>query len=201
MAAETDAPPRSQNKRTSGGNVFTRKIGPLPMWAWLAIVSAVILGYAWYKNRQSGSSTASQSSTANASQVPQFVNQTYTTVQPPTDPITAGPIAYGPQGPQGPPGPAGPSDDDTTKKKPANRKHPTHDASQDTRQEARQDARQEARQDTRQAKLPTTRAPVHGGPVRIPSPIPSGGFSAKSATPAATKRKDARIAARRAARK
>ena len=162
MAAETDAPPRQRS--SGGGNVFTRKIGPLPMWAWVAIVSAVILGYAYWKNRQSGS-TASQSSTANASQVPQFVNQTYTTVQPPSAP--PGPGATGPQGPQGPPGPAGPSEDDTAKKKPANRKHPTHDAGQDARQEARQDARQEARQDARQAKK---KPGLHTGPVHRPTP-------------------------------
>ena len=71
---------------SGGGNVFTRHIGPLPMWAWTAIVGAVIVGYAWWKNRQAGASTSSTSSTANASQVPQFVNQTYTTVTPPSAP-------------------------------------------------------------------------------------------------------------------
>ena len=65
---------------------FTRKIGPLPMWAWTAIVGAVIVGWAWWKNRQSGSSSSTTSSTANASQVPEFVNQTYTSVQPPSAP-------------------------------------------------------------------------------------------------------------------
>lgn len=71
---------------SGGGNVFTRHIGPLPMWAWTAIVGAVIVGWAWYKNRQGASSGSSQSSSAGASQVPEFVNQTYTTVQPPSAP-------------------------------------------------------------------------------------------------------------------
>ena len=66
---------------------FTRKIGPLPMWAWLAIIGAVVVGWAWYKDRKtSASSTASD--TADASQVPQFVNQVSTTVQPPSAPTT-----------------------------------------------------------------------------------------------------------------
>ena len=98
MAAETDAPPRTSSRRE---NVFTRKIGPLPMWAWVAIVSAVILGYAYWKNRQSSSSQA-QPATTDASQVPQFVNQTYTTVQPPSEPsITPGSTDTDTSGPPG----------------------------------------------------------------------------------------------------
>ena len=61
---------------------FTRKIGPLPMYAWLLIVGGVIVGWAWWRNRQQPSSASGSS--AGASQVPQFVNQTYTTVQPPS---------------------------------------------------------------------------------------------------------------------
>ena len=99
MAAETDAPPRTSSKRE---NVFTRHIGPLPMWAWLAIVGAVIIGYAYWKNRQSSSSSQAQSATTDASQVPQFVNQTYTTVQPPSEPsITPGSTDTDTSGPPG----------------------------------------------------------------------------------------------------
>jgi hypothetical protein len=93
-----EAPPRS-----GGGNVLTRKLGPLPTWVWVAIVSAIILAYVVIKQRGSSSSTASGSgTTADASQVPQFVNQTYTTVSPPAAPD------QGAAGPPGPPGPAGP---------------------------------------------------------------------------------------------
>ena len=68
-------------------SVFTRHIGPLPMWGWTAIVGGVIVAWAWWSNRNSSSTAGSSTaSTANASQVPQFVNQTYTTVQPPTAP-------------------------------------------------------------------------------------------------------------------
>ena len=52
------------------------------MWAWLGISLAILLGWAYYKNKTSSQSTPTD--TANASQVPQFVNQTYTTVGPPT---------------------------------------------------------------------------------------------------------------------
>ena len=98
MAAETDAPARTSSRRE---NVFTRKIGPLPMWAWVAIVGAVIIGYAYWKNRQNNAASTS-STTADASQVPQFVNQTYTTVQPPSEPsITPGSTDTDTSGPPG----------------------------------------------------------------------------------------------------
>lgn len=82
-------------------NVFTRKIGPMPMWAWVAIIGAVIIGYAYYKNKNAASTAATTASTTDASQVPQFVNQTYTS---PVPPVAGPPGPAGPQGPQGPPG-------------------------------------------------------------------------------------------------
>jgi hypothetical protein len=79
-----------------GGNVFTRKIGPLPMWAWMAIALLVALGYYLIKKKSSGNSTAndqtgSGTDTAGAggvdsSLVPQFVNQTYVNNSPPAAP-------------------------------------------------------------------------------------------------------------------
>jgi hypothetical protein len=104
---------------------FTRKIGPLPMWAWLAIIGTVIVGWAWWRNRQTSSTSANSGTTADASQVPQFVNQTYTTVQPPV-PAAPPPIELTDQDT---------ADQDTGKdrdkdrnptKRPVNRKHPTH---------------------------------------------------------------------------
>lgn len=76
-----------------GGNVFTRKIGPLPMWGWMLIALLVAVFYYLYKKNQSGSSSTAQSpSTVNtpggvdASLVPQFVNQTYVQNTPPSAP-------------------------------------------------------------------------------------------------------------------
>lgn len=95
MAPEAPAPSGKKE------NVFTRKIGPLPMWAWVAIISAVIIGYAYYKNKNAASTAATTAGTTDASQVPQFVNQTYTS---PVPPVAGPPGPAGPQGPQGPPG-------------------------------------------------------------------------------------------------
>lgn len=79
-----EAPPAAPAR--GGGNVLTRKIGPLPTWAWVAIVSAILIGWAYFRSKQAGSSTTAADTTAtgtDASQVPQFVNQTYTSVTPP----------------------------------------------------------------------------------------------------------------------
>ena len=77
------APPSPSRGRAGGGNVFTRKIGPLSMWVWLLIGIALIGAYVLWKRNQA-SQTAQP--TANASQVPQFVNQVYTNGVPPTAP-------------------------------------------------------------------------------------------------------------------
>ena len=72
-------------ERRGRENIFTHKIGPLAMWVWLLIALALLLGWAYFKNRNASSaSSTSPTDTANASQVPQFVNQTYTTVNPPS---------------------------------------------------------------------------------------------------------------------
>lgn len=73
------------------GNVFTNKIGPLPVWGWMAIGLLLALFYYLYK-KNSATSGGRSASTVNtpggvdSSLVPQFVNQTYTTVTPPSAP-------------------------------------------------------------------------------------------------------------------
>jgi hypothetical protein len=60
--------------------VFTNKIGPLPMWAWVGIAAAILVIWRMFAAKQSASaaaSTAATDSTA-ANTVPQFVNQVYT---------------------------------------------------------------------------------------------------------------------------
>lgn len=95
-----EAPARGKKE-----NVFTRKIGPLPMWAWVAIIGGAIIAFSFYKSKTSGAASSQTGSTTDASQVPQFVNQTYTQPGPP------GPVgptgATGPPGASGSPGPAG----------------------------------------------------------------------------------------------
>lgn len=77
------------------GNVFTRKVGPLPMWAWMGIALALAIVYYLYKKHESGSSSSTssaQNSSMNtpggvdASLVPQFVNQVYNQETPPVAP-------------------------------------------------------------------------------------------------------------------
>lgn len=76
--------------RQSGGNVFTRKIGPLSMWVWMLIALAIAVTYYLYKKNSANSTTSNQNTAANtpggtdSSLVPQFVNQTYTDVSPPS---------------------------------------------------------------------------------------------------------------------
>jgi hypothetical protein len=93
MAPEAPpAPVRGQAAPGGGsGNPLKRKIGPLPTWAWVLIALAGLLGVAYWRNRgtsssSSGSASDSTGDTTDASQVPQFVNQTFTSVSPPTAP-------------------------------------------------------------------------------------------------------------------
>lgn len=79
----------------SSGNVFTRKIGPLPMWGWMAIALLVALFYYLYSKNKGGAgaspSTVNTPGGVDASLVPQFVNQTYTNVTPPAAPPMSSP--------------------------------------------------------------------------------------------------------------
>lgn len=94
--SEQPAASPSPNPAAGSGkreNVFTHKIGPLPMWGWLAIVGGALVAWRLYSNKnasaaQSGTSTSSTDTSANT--VPQFVNQTYVSTTAPASPGTAG---------------------------------------------------------------------------------------------------------------
>ena len=65
-----------------GGNVFTRKLGPLPMWMWMTIALLGALLYHMYSKNKTSSTAAASSAggttgTTDQSLVPQFVNQVY----------------------------------------------------------------------------------------------------------------------------
>ena len=100
MGSETA--PEPQPRSSGGGKIrqtLTAPIGPLPMWAWVAIAAVILVAWRLYANKGQQQSQAATSDTGtSANDVPQFVNQTYTTVTPPQQ---------GPPGPPGPPGPAG----------------------------------------------------------------------------------------------
>jgi hypothetical protein len=72
-------------------NVFTHKIGPLPMWGWLAIVGGGLVIWRIYSNKNAGAQAGSSASTdTSASTVPQFVNQTYVSTTAPGAPGQTG---------------------------------------------------------------------------------------------------------------
>lgn len=65
------APPAegSPSRADSGGGLkeaLTRKIGPLPTWAWAGIAVGGIFLYKWYKNRQAANTSTTTPATAPA---------------------------------------------------------------------------------------------------------------------------------------
>lgn len=55
-----------------GGSSFTgalkSKFGPLPVWAWLALITVLLLGYALYSSKKSGSQQPQQGTPADVGQ-------------------------------------------------------------------------------------------------------------------------------------
>lgn len=89
----SEAAPEQVPSSGGGGNPLTRKLGPMPLWAWMLVAFTVALGYAYWRNRQSSSAAATSSGgstgdTAASADIPQFVNQVYTNPTPPTQPNT-----------------------------------------------------------------------------------------------------------------
>jgi hypothetical protein len=91
-ARPAPAPPAAPGRE----NVFTHKIGPLPMWAWVAIIAGALVAWRLYASKnaataaaQQGASTSADDTSANT--VPQFVNQTYVSTTAPASPGTTGP--------------------------------------------------------------------------------------------------------------
>lgn len=80
----------TSTSRPSGGNVFKNKIGPLPMWSWMAILLVAVLLYSFYKkgksNNNQSASTVNSPGGVDASLVPQFINQNYEGTEPPAAP-------------------------------------------------------------------------------------------------------------------
>lgn len=80
----------------ASGNVFSRKIGPLPLWGWMGVAALMaVLFYLAKKNKSNtsnattgtgGSSTVDSAGGVDSSLVPQFVNQTYVNSSPPSAP-------------------------------------------------------------------------------------------------------------------
>ena len=60
-------------------HALTRKIGPLPAWAWVSVIGGVILLWAWWERRNSTSTTAS-STTASDTTPPEVIQTTPPTI-------------------------------------------------------------------------------------------------------------------------
>lgn len=110
MSEQPTAPARPAGG--GGSNVFTNRIGPLPMWAWLAIVGGLLIVWRIYASKQSASSAASTASgSTSAADVPYFINQVYTgATAPSAQPATSSTATPSPSTPTPPaqPGPTTP---------------------------------------------------------------------------------------------
>ncbi|HXZ71596.1 MAG TPA: hypothetical protein VEH31_12115 [Streptosporangiaceae bacterium] len=85
-APATEPAPAAPARRE---NVFTHKLGPLPMWAWVAIIGGAFVAWRWYSSSKNAQQAAAQQGTpaqdtGTPSQVPQFVNQTYVSTTAPS---------------------------------------------------------------------------------------------------------------------
>lgn len=78
-----------------GGNAFTRKVGPLPLWGWMGIAALIAVLYYLFRKNQAANSATSTAQTAatnntpggvDSSLVPQFINQVYNQESPPVAP-------------------------------------------------------------------------------------------------------------------
>ena len=101
MAEENDNP-----RGGGGGNVFTRKLGPLPMWAWMGVGLGGALAFtSWQGNKKKAAEAAaaarnggspavpspSTSALGLSGLIPQFVNQNYENPGPPVSNAPSGP--------------------------------------------------------------------------------------------------------------
>ena len=86
--AKAAAKPAAPGGAPKHDNVFTHKIGPLPMFGWVAIAAAILVAWRMFAAKKSGTASTAASGTAStgANTVPQFVNQTYTTLTAPAAP-------------------------------------------------------------------------------------------------------------------
>jgi hypothetical protein len=56
--------PGAPGKPPSGGTGFSKKLGPLPAWAWVLLAAAGGVGYIWYRNHKNASAASTAADTA-----------------------------------------------------------------------------------------------------------------------------------------
>ena len=61
--------PAPERTRGGGTNIFTNRIGPLPMWVWVAIVAAGLIAWRVFSGKSSSQQATTTPSTP-ADQVP-----------------------------------------------------------------------------------------------------------------------------------
>lgn len=79
----------SAPERTGGGNPLIKKLGPLPLWGWAALILGFVLLYSYRQKSQQNSQAQAAANTpggVDASLVPQFINQEYVNTTPPAAP-------------------------------------------------------------------------------------------------------------------
>lgn len=94
----------TEQTEQTGGSLWKRKYGPLPLWAWAAILLAVVAGWRLYSEHKTASSTQQDQTTA-VDQAPPLVFQNYLTLDTP-DGMPPGGGREHPPGGTPPPGPA-----------------------------------------------------------------------------------------------
>lgn len=86
MAADTPPPP------AGAGSFFTRKLGPLPMWAWMLVALVAVYAVVSWRNAHSGATTQPDTSSLPANTDPAPITQfyDYVTVTSPEQPPAGG---------------------------------------------------------------------------------------------------------------
>ena len=78
-----------------GGNFLTRKMGPLPLWAWLALVTVVVVFWAMKHKASSNSAAANQQQQAQQAADQAAATAAAAPYQPYTVPYVTSSMSYG----------------------------------------------------------------------------------------------------------
>lgn len=86
--------PPERPASSGGGGLLTGKMGPLPVWAWLAIMTVVGIGFYLYEQHKKGTAAPAATSTtmSGAAGIPDYVSQTTVNLTEPaeSEPVTTG---------------------------------------------------------------------------------------------------------------
>ncbi len=84
--------------------MLTRKLGPLPMWAWMGMVLLVVLGYSlWHKDKTDAASSSAATTVPDQTPPVVFQSYVYDTDYQTSGGVSTPPVAGRPVPPAGPP--------------------------------------------------------------------------------------------------